>query len=306
MKSYNKICILGADYPLGKWLSMYFESPINVFDNDLKNSDLINELVNNPPRLIINARLKNQGIHIHEVKSQEILADIIENEITFISKFAKSSNTNYLTVVPNCVYGSGGDNLKEDNLLSTSPTGATTNYAIGKRFYHNLTAEISRIHGAKSLTLITPAFYGPYDNFTSESQVIPSLIKKFIEAREQNKTVEIWGNGTAVREFIYIEDLAKIVNFFADSKWDHDIINIGSSQCVTIAELAKIISKQLEFAGEFNFNDGVTHGVNRKTLSINRFLSYNYPSSSITEMKHGLAKTIEWYKKYEKSSFGLR
>jgi GDP-L-fucose synthase len=137
--------------------------------------------------------------------------------------------------------------------------------------------------------------YGPGDNFNlKSSHVLPALIRKFHEAKENNKdSVELWGTGSPKREFIYIDDLAKACLFLMNNYNDSEIINIGVGRDVSIKDLAETIKEEVGYTGEIRWDASKPDGTPRKLLDVSKLKALGWePSISLDE---GIKKTYEWF-----------
>ena len=151
--------------------------------------------------------------------------------------------------------------------------------------------------------------YGEFDNFRKEeSHVIPALIRRFYEAKIRNKKyVEIWGSGSAKRDFVYVGDVAKtIVNLMGNLKAYNSPINISSGKKISILQLAKIIQKKIDFKGEIVWNLNKPEGQKVKIYSIKKLKSLK-KNLNFTSLDEGLNKTISWFvDNYSKKNKNLR
>ena len=138
--------------------------------------------------------------------------------------------------------------------------------------------------------------YGPNDNFDLEtSHVLPALIRKFHEAKINNKPyVEVWGTGTPRREFLHVDDLADAVVYLMNNYDENEPINIGTGKDITIKELAELIKEIVGYEGEIKFDTTKPDGTPRKLLDVSRLHATGW-KHRIT-LKEGIKQTYEWYK----------
>jgi GDP-L-fucose synthase len=125
--------------------------------------------------------------------------------------------------------------------------------------------------------------------------VIPALIRKFITAKEQGaKEVELWGDGSPTREFLYVEDAAEGI-LLAGEKYDgSEPVNLGSGMEISIKDLAELIAELTGFQGEFNWNTSKPNGQPRRALDVSRAKEYFDFEAQMT-FREGLLRTIEWF-----------
>jgi GDP-L-fucose synthase len=137
--------------------------------------------------------------------------------------------------------------------------------------------------------------YGPNDNYDlNNSHVLPALLRKFHDAKVENKDiVEIWGTGTPKREFLYVDDLADACYYLMMNYNESEIVNIGTGQDVTIAELAVGIKNIVGFEGDIHFNTEMPDGTPRKLLDVSKLKKLVWSAS--TSLLDGIKKTYEYY-----------
>tara|TARA_R110002051_G_scaffold24827_2_gene61235 strand:- start:702 stop:1652 length:951 start_codon:yes stop_codon:yes gene_type:complete len=153
-------------------------------------------------------------------------------------------------------------------------------------------------YGFDSTVLLPANLYGPYDNFDLEtSHVAPALIRKFAEAvRDNSEEVEIWGSGTASREFLYSGDTAKAILDIAEKSRDSGPFNLGTGEETSIKELVEIIKEATGFEGKLVWDSSRPDGQKRRYYDMSKFKEATgyIPNTSL---KEGILKTLEWYKK---------
>ena len=147
-------------------------------------------------------------------------------------------------------------------------------------------------------TILLPAnLYGPHDNFNLEtSHVVPALIRKFIEAKENKQSsVVVWGSGKASREFLYVEDTVKAI-IDAISLNESGPFNLGTGKETSIKELVEVLAKELDFNCEIIWDSSKPDGQPRRFYDMTKFKNtFGYVPN--TELSEGIRKTIEWYRK---------
>ena len=137
--------------------------------------------------------------------------------------------------------------------------------------------------------------YGPRDNFELETaHVLPALIHRFHEAKVNNATeVEIWGDGSPLREFLYVGDLARACLVLLNQYDDSVAINIGSGQEISIQKLAQMISKVVDYSGEIVFNENRPNGTLRKLLDSSKIAQIGW--SPQVKLEDGIVSTYDWF-----------
>jgi len=137
--------------------------------------------------------------------------------------------------------------------------------------------------------------YGIHDNFHPQnSHVIPGLIQRFHEAKQAGKEqVTVWGSGNALREFLYVDDLAEACHFLMDQYSDSELINVGVGKDITIKDLAQIIKDVVGHPVELVFDPSQPDGTPRKVLDVSRINSLGW--SARTQLAEGIARVYGWY-----------
>jgi GDP-L-fucose synthase len=138
--------------------------------------------------------------------------------------------------------------------------------------------------------------YGPNDNFDLQSShVLPALIRKFIEATNQKMSeLTLWGTGSATREFLYVEDLAKAIRFCSENYDSDEHINIGTGIGITIKQLAQKIAELSNFNGQINWDATKPDGMPVKVLDITKITNLGWAPT--VSLDAGILKTIAWYR----------
>jgi GDP-L-fucose synthase len=137
--------------------------------------------------------------------------------------------------------------------------------------------------------------YGPGDNFNINSgHVLPSLINKFHQAKKQNlENVELWGDGSALREFLHVDDLADAVIFCMQNFDANEHLNIGSGEEVSIKKLAEMIQNVVDFKGLIKWNSKMPNGTPRKILDSSNIRNLGWKSK--IELENGIQLTYDWF-----------
>jgi GDP-L-fucose synthase len=186
--------------------------------------------------------------------------------------------------------------MAEDTLL-TGPLEPTNQwYAIAKIAGVKMCEAYRRQHGCDFISVQPNNLYGPHDNFDDEqSHVIPALMAKAHRARESDAgELVVWGSGTPLREFLFVDDLADALIFLAEHYRDMCQINVGTGQEVNIRALAEQVAKTVGFRGRVVFDLAKPDGVQRKLLDCSRLTALGW--NARTDLQSGLMATYEWYR----------
>ena len=187
--------------------------------------------------------------------------------------------------------------FKEDELWNGYPEETNAPYGLAKKMMLVQAQAYRQQYGFNAIYLLPVNMYGPNDNFNPDSShVIPALIKKFVDAKEEHADeVVVWGTGTPTREFLYVEDAARGILLAAEFFNGSEPVNVGSSQEISIKELATTIAKVVGFTGKIRFDVSKPDGQPRRKLNVDRAYE-EFGFISEMSFKKRLKKTIEWYK----------
>jgi GDP-L-fucose synthase len=179
--------------------------------------------------------------------------------------------------------------------LLTGPLEITNQaYAIAKIAGMKLVDSYRAQYQKKWISVMPTNLFGPKDNFSTEnSHVLPAMIRKFHDAKIKNEVVQLWGDGTAKREFLHVDDLAEAVDFLIDNYDRDEAINIGTGKDISIQELANLISEIVGYEGSIKWDTSKPNGTPRKLLDTSKINSLGWsPKISLTE---GIVTTYEWF-----------
>ncbi len=193
----------------------------------------------------------------------------------------------------------------EEELWNGYPEETNAPYGLAKKMLLVQSQAYRQQYGFNSIYLLPVNLYGPKDNFDPRSShVIPALIKKFIDAKRDNKrTVEVWGTGNASREFLYVEDAARGIVLAAERYNKPEPVNIGAGREIKISELVNLIADLTDFKGEIIWDRSKPDGQPRRCLAISR-AKEEFGFEPKVDFKEGLRKTIEWYTNYIEANKG--
>jgi len=202
-----------------------------------------------------------------------------------------------VSVMSTCVYpDSATYPLTPDQIHNGPPHPSNFGYAYAKRMLEVQTRAYRNQYGLSWKTAIPGNAYGENDNFDLEnSHVIPAIIRKIYEAKRTGNTPVFWGDGLALREFTYSDDVAKILAFLLDSYDREEPINIGNTDEVSIKHVVNLVSNLLDYDGPISWNDSGLKGQFRKPSSNSKLIELGWKASDYTPLDVGLKKTCEWF-----------
>lgn len=253
------------------------------------------------PAYVFMAAAKVGGILANNIYRAEFLYDNLMIQSNVIHHSYTSGVKKLLFLGSSCIYPKlAPQPLKEDYLLSGYLEPTNEPYAIAKITGIKMCENYRRQYGCNFISAMPTNLYGPNDNYHPEnSHVIPGLIRKFHEAKKSNApTVKIWGTGTPLREFMYVDDLADACMYMMLNYNDELFLNVGSGQEVSIKDLALLIKKAVGYSGNIEFDTSKPDGTPRKIMDSARLYSQGWKPSIQIEQGINLAYT-DFLKKHE-------
>lgn len=255
---------------------------------DLRSQDAVRSFYQTEkPQYVFIAAAKVGGIHANNVYRAEFLYDnlMIQNNVIH---FAYESGVKKLLFLgSSCIYPKLAEQpLKEDYLLSGYLESTNEPYAIAKITGIKMCEAYRDQYGCNFISAMPTNLYGPNDNYHPEnSHVLPALIRKFHEAKVSSTgQVEIWGDGTPMREFLYADDLANALVYLMENYNEKQFVNVGFGSDVTIKELAETVAKVVGFDGGMKYDSSKPNGTPRKLMDSSRLFSTGWkPRTNLEE-----------------------
>jgi GDP-L-fucose synthase len=248
------------------------------------------------PTAIIDAAAKVGGIGGNNAFPVEFLTQNLQIQSNLMDAAHAAMTEKFVFLGSSCIYPRNCPQpIKEDYLLTGELEQTNSAYAIAKIAGIELIKSYRKEYGYKWISVMPTNLYGPNDNFDLEtSHVLPALIRKFIEAKQNNKSeVSVWGSGTPLREFLHTDDLAKAVLLCMEKYDDAQQINVGSGVEISILDLANKIAEKVGFSGSIVMDANKPDGTPRKVLDITKVSNLGWkPTISLDQ---GIASTVEWY-----------
>jgi GDP-L-fucose synthase len=259
------------------------------------------------PDYVILAAAKVGGIHANNAYPADFIYTNMMIEANVINSAYESKVKRLLFLGSTCIYPKAVEQpMREDALLTDVLEPTNEPYALAKIAGIKLCESYNRQHGTDFRSVMPTNLYGVNDNFHPEnSHVIPALMCRFHEAKVNNDAeVVVWGTGNAMREFLYVDDMAEASLFVleldeqtykANTQPMLSHINVGTGVDVTIREMAETMREVVGFKGELTFDTVKPDGAPRKLIDVSRLSNMGWKYS--VDLKHGLEKTYKWYKK---------
>ncbi|MGO0907533.1 GDP-L-fucose synthase family protein [Clostridioides difficile] len=266
---------------------------------DLRNqNDVENFFKREQPEYVFLAAAKVGGIGANMMYPSEFLVDNILIQTNVIKSSFLNSVKKLLFLGSSCIYPKNAPQpLKEDYLLSGLLESTNEGYALAKIAGLKMCEYYNKQYDANFVSLMPCNLYGENDNFSLESShVIPSLIRKFHEAKIKNLPfVEVWGSGNQFREFMYIDDLADACIYTMKNYEEYQFLNVGTGEDLTIKELSELIRRTVGYKGNINFDKSKPDGMYRKVMDVSKINKLGWNAK--TSLRDGLDKTYKWYLK---------
>lgn len=269
---------------------------------DLRDQKAVNDFFAvEKPNYVFLAAAKVGGIVANNTYRADFLYENLMIESNIIHAAYLNKVKKLLFLGSSCIYPKlAPQPMKEDALLTGLLESTNEPYAIAKIAGIKLCEAYHDQYGCNFIAAMPTNLYGQGDNYhLQNSHVIPALLRKFHEAKVENRSsVEIWGTGTPLREFMYVDDLASACVFLMQNYNERLFINVGTGEEVSIKDLAILVKEVTGFAGELKFDTSKPDGTPRKLIDSSRLHELGW-KSSIT-LKEGLKKAYEFFKESNK------
>ncbi len=254
------------------------------------------EIQRNKPDALIIAAAKVGGIGANSSMPVDFLSVNLQIQTNLLDAAHKANINKVLFLGSSCIYPKFAPQpIIESALLTGELEPTNESYAIAKIAGLKLVEAYRRQFGHHWISAMPTNLYGPRDNFELETaHVLPALIHRFHEAKVNNATeVEIWGDGSPLREFLYVGDLARACLVLLNQYDDSVAINIGSGQEISIQKLAQMISKVVDYSGEIVFNENRPNGTLRKLLDSSKIAQIGWAPQ--VKLEDGIVSTYDWF-----------
>ncbi|MGH1366150.1 MAG: GDP-L-fucose synthase [Calditrichia bacterium] len=248
------------------------------------------------PEIVFLAAAKVGGIQANNNFRGQFLYENLQIQNNIIHSAYITGTRKLLFLGSSCIYPKFADQpIREDSLLTGALEPTNEPYAIAKIAGIKMCQAYNMQYGSNFISVMPTNLFGENDNFDYEnSHVLPALLRKFHEAKVENKpSVEIWGSGTPRREFLHVDDLAAACCFLMESYNDAEIVNIGTGVDISIRELAELIKDITGFEGELTFNTSKPDGTPRKLLDVSRLRGLGWQHS--ISLREGIESTYKWF-----------
>ena len=307
----NNILLIGSEGFLGKNIKKIIKDSdsINFFEilnskdlNILNYDDLLSFLNDNKIKGVINCAAFVGGISYGYKYQADLLSINSQMAINLYKASHKSNVSMLVNPISNCAYPEKYTDYKENKFWDGKIHDSVFNYGLSKRVYVAMGEAYFQQYNFSSSNIVLSNMYGPLDHFQIErSHALGALILKIYNAKKNNlEYVEVWGTGTPIREWLYVEDGAKSLIKALDLSDGHHFFNVGCGIGHSVIDIAKKIAKEFDWNGEFKLDKSKPDGVLEKKVDPNlgkKVLNWS-PEVSIDD---GIKLTIEWFKENEKN-----
>ena len=276
----------------------------NIIYRTHKELDLINQeavrtfFQEEKPEYVFLAAAKVGGIHANNTYPADFIYDNLMIQNNVIKAAHDFEVKKLLFLGSTCIYPKMAPQpIKEEYLLTGALEETNEAYAVAKIAGLEMCKFFKRQYGDNFISCMPTNLYGPNDNFDlKNSHVLPALIRKFHEAKVNNsEVVEVWGTGTPLREFLYVDDMADACVFLMENYEGEQHVNIGTGEEVSIRELAETIKKVVWFEGELVFNTDMPDGTPRKLTTVDKLHGLGWKHK--VSLNQGSKMAYEWFLK---------
>ena len=304
MNKNIKIYIAGNKGMVGSaiWRKLEAEGYSNLIGRtsselDLRNQQAVNAFFDTEaPEVVIDAAARVGGILANNDYPYQFLMENLQIQNNLIDAAHKNDVQKFIFLGSSCIYPKlAPQPLKEEYLLTGSLEPTNEWYALAKIAGVKACEAIREQFSKDFVSLMPTNLYGSHDNFDLQtSHVLPAMIRKFHEAKENGNTpVTLWGSGTPMREFLYVDDLADAAFFALENKLADNLYNVGTGKDLTIKELAELIQKITGHEGEIIWDSSKPDGTPRKLMNVDKLRNEGWSAS--TPLEEGIQKTYQWF-----------
>lgn len=297
MEKTSKIYVAGHNGMVGSAIvrELKKQGYNNIITKSRKDLDLINQDAVNAffekenPEYIFLAAARVGGIGANSTYPADFLYENMMIEMNVIHTAFKNKCKKLLFLGSSCIYPRMAEQpIKESSLLSSSLEPTNEAYALAKISGLKYCEYLNKQHGTDYISVMPTNLYGPNDNYhPTNSHVLPAFIRKFHEAKEKGLTeVTCWGDGSPLREFLYVDDLANLCVFLMNNYSGNETINAGTGKELSIKELANLIANIVGYNGEIKWDASKPNGTPRKLLDISKSKQLGWKYT--TEIEDGI------------------
>jgi GDP-L-fucose synthase len=306
----KRICVTGGAGFLGTHLieNLRKRGAKDIFVPTIEEYDLVDRdaiarlLADSNPDVIIHLAAHVGGIGANREHPAEFFYDNLMMGVQLLHQAYERGVEKFVAIGTVCAYPKFTPvPFNEDNLWIGYPEETNAPYGLAKKMLLVQSQAYREQYGYNSIFLLPVNLYGPGDNFNPRSShVIPALIRKCVEANENNEDhIVVWGDGSPTREFIYVKDAAEGIALATERYNESEPVNIGSGFEISIKDLVKKIARMTGFEGDLVWDTSKPNGQPRRALNTSR-AKEKFGFEAKTDFEEGLQKTIDWYREQRK------
>jgi len=304
MKKDIKIYIAGHRGMVGAaiWRTLESKGYTNLIGRGSSELDLRDQVAverffkQESPEVVIDAAARVGGILANNDFPYQFLMENMQIQNNLIDTALKNNVEKFIFLGSSCIYPKFAPQpLKEEYLLTDSLEPTNEWYAVAKITGVKACQAIRKQFGKDYVSLMPTNLYGTHDNFDlKSSHVLPAMIRKFHEAKlNGNQPVTLWGSGTPMREFLFVDDMAASVIFALENKLPEHLYNVGTGEDLTIKELAEMIQQVVGHSGDIVWDGSKPDGTPRKLMDISKMHQLGWKHQ--VELKEGIKRTYAWF-----------
>lgn len=301
----KRVCVTGGAGFLGSFVcaKLAERSVKEIFIPKIEDYDLVQKssitqmLDDSQPDIIIHLAAQVGGIGANLLHPADFFYDNLMMGVQLLHEAYLRKIEKFVALGTICAYPKFTPlPFAEENIWNGYPEETNAPYGLAKKMLLVQSQAYRQQYGFNSIFLLPVNLYGPRDNFRPESShVIPALIKKCVEAKAANApSIEVWGDGSPTREFLYVEDAAEGILLATEKYNKSEPVNLGSGMEISIKDLVTLIARLTGFKGELVWDTSKPNGQPRRQLSVER-AKREFGFQAKVTFEEGLSRTIEWY-----------
>ena len=300
-----KILLFGSNGLVGSSLTRVLEQSNKVkklISSTRKDTNLFsfeetkNRIKETNPDVLINAAAKVGGIVANNSLRTEFILENLKINMNILEASIPFPKMKIINLGSSCIYPLGAKTPIQENQIMTGLLEPTNSpYSMAKLSAIEIGRAISHQHGHRILNLMPTNLYGPNDNFSeTSSHVIPGFFYRMYMKKINNESdFSIWGSGKPLREFLYVDELSSAVEFLLDKDIEHDLLNVGSGEEISIKDLALKIKNLVDYEGDISYDLSKPDGNPRKLIDSKLINELGWKSK--INIDYGLKKTYDWF-----------
>ena len=269
----------------------------NREETDLFNLDETKKLIEDiKPNVVINAAAKVGGIYANNTQRFSFIVDNLKINMNILESCKPFSEIKIINLGSSCIYPLNAPNpITEEQFMNGKLEPTNSPYAMAKLSSIEIGNSMTKEFGHEIINLMPTNLYGPHDYFSdSNSHVIPGLMQRMHKAKIKNEQeFLIWGSGNPLREFLHVDDLARAIKKVIEVRTNESLINVGSSEEISIKKLAESLKNVIGYKGLLGFDKSKPDGNPRKLLDSTKILELGWRPE--IELDQGLVDTYKWF-----------